>query len=528
MNLDAPDNTLLAAYATDESEAAFRAIADRHVDLVFATAWRLVGDRGMAEEISQNVFLALARKAPRLTGHKTLAGWLHRTAVLESSAKIRAELRRRRRETTAAEISLRDREGSSPLAAVMPLLDEGLMELREGDRVALILRFFEERSLKEVGVSLGVDEDAARKRVSRALQKLAEFFRQRGFALPAATGAAAVLTEGTQAAPTGLAAAVTKAGLAAGPAMGGSLASLLRYMSLGQPQVAALCLLMAVGPLVWQWRSARNAQQARTSLAAELADLQARRDALALERSALDANLQRASTAAIKAHMRFETAESIRSGRTEPPKYRWDDASPYVRVAKKDLVAMDIASVDRTGRLSPLMLQALQLTLQESGRVQTTLNQFLAGYRAAEAAASRPVAATPDDLLNQNAAETRVFEVSDLRERIIDLRADLFARLRALLAPGQFELLREGLRSWMPIDDEDRPLNSGMAIFATPHRVILQAPSTPGGSLGWSVRVPGLGMFTTQIKPGDVPTTFRSSVGDWIAMAQKATPVDQP
>ena len=530
MNLDAPDKTLLTAYAEDESEAAFRAIADRHVDLVFATASRLVGDRGLAEEIAQNVFLALARKAPRLTGYTTLAGWLHRTTVLESSARIRAELRRRRRETTAMEISLRDREGSSPLAAVMPLLDEGLMELREGDRVALILRFFEERSLREVGESLGVDEDAARKRVSRALQKLAEFFHRRGFALPAATGTMAVLTEGTRAAPAGLAAAIAKAGSAVGPAAGGSLASLLRYMSLGKPQVATLCLLIAAGPLLWQQYSNRAAEQARRRLTTELANLQAHLDALSLERSALETKFQRASTDAVKARLRFETAESIRSGRIDPPRYRWDNASPYIRVAKKDLAALDLASVDRTGRLSPLMQQALQLTLQEAGRVQSALNQFQAGYRAAEAAASRQVTVAPEDLPNRNVDETRVFEVGDLGEKIIELRGELFTRLSTLLDPDRFEMLREGLRSWMPVDDKDHALNSSQAIFAVAHRVIIHAPSTPGGMLGWSVRVPGLGMFTTQIKPEDVPGPFRSSVGDWIAMAQtpKTANVDQP
>ncbi|MDB6019271.1 MAG: hypothetical protein JWR19_3760, partial [Pedosphaera sp.] len=101
MMMGSPDNELVKAYAAEGSEAAFRALVARHVDLVYATALRQVGDAGVAEEVAQNVFMALARKAPRLGGMETLGGWLHRNAIFEGKARIRAELRRRRREETA-------------------------------------------------------------------------------------------------------------------------------------------------------------------------------------------------------------------------------------------------------------------------------------------------------------------------------------------------------------------------------------------------------------------------------------------
>ena len=97
-----PDRDLVRSYASEGSETAFRALVGRHVDLVFATALRQVGDTGLAEEITQNVFVHLARKAPALAGHETIAGWLHRSAILESKARFRAEMRRRRREEIAA------------------------------------------------------------------------------------------------------------------------------------------------------------------------------------------------------------------------------------------------------------------------------------------------------------------------------------------------------------------------------------------------------------------------------------------
>src|SRR5262245_66646714 len=118
------DRELVSAYVQEGSETAFRALVTRHVDLVYATALRQVGDAGMAEEVAQNVFVCLARKAPRLGGVETLAGWLHRTTVFESKSRIRAELRRKRRDETAAELASIQHEGASTLEALVPLLDE--------------------------------------------------------------------------------------------------------------------------------------------------------------------------------------------------------------------------------------------------------------------------------------------------------------------------------------------------------------------------------------------------------------------
>src|SRR5690606_6667145 len=139
-----------------------------------------------------------------LRGYETLAGWLHRTTILEAKARIRSELRRKQREQTAAALAEVQSEGASLLAPLVPLLDEALLTLRDSDRTALISRFWEERSLRDVGTQIGVDEEAARKRVSRALDRLAEFFRARGFALPAGISIAGLFPLATQAAPPAL------------------------------------------------------------------------------------------------------------------------------------------------------------------------------------------------------------------------------------------------------------------------------------------------------------------------------------
>src|SRR2546422_3613252 len=239
------DCELVTAYAARGSENAFRALVTRHVNLVYATALRQVGDAALAEEITQNVFIALARKAPRLAGVQTLAGWLHRTAILEAKARIRSELRRDRREEMAAEAAALEREGTSPLEALVPLLDEGLLNLRAGDRLALVLRFLEERSLRDVGLALGVDEDAARKRVSRALDRLAGFFRRRGFTVAAGAGSAALLASTAKAAPAGLTASAANAGLAAGGATTGFNLVLVKLMALTTTPTTVLCAIVA-------------------------------------------------------------------------------------------------------------------------------------------------------------------------------------------------------------------------------------------------------------------------------------------
>jgi len=210
-----PDNSLIAEFNARRSEAAFTALVRQHVNLVFATAMRQVGDAGAAEEITQNVFVALALAAGKLASHPTIAGWLHQTALNKSREWLRSELRRRKREQVAVDLDLARAEGDSVWSPLVPLLDEALLELREPDRQAVILHFMEGRTFQEVGSALGVGEDAARKRVDRCLGQLTYFFRRHGFATPALAAGAPLFALSTHTAPTGLAASAASAGLAA-------------------------------------------------------------------------------------------------------------------------------------------------------------------------------------------------------------------------------------------------------------------------------------------------------------------------
>ncbi len=213
---------LLQEYADGHSEEAFTALVSRHVNLVYSAAMRSVNNPTQAEEITQMVFVTLARKSRALRQDTVLSGWLYQTARLTASNFIRAETRRRRREQEARIQSAMNDPEPEAWTNVGPLLDEAMAQLNERDRDAIVLRFFEGKPLREVGGALGASEDAAKMRVNRALDKLRNFFHRRGITVPEAALAAAISENSLQAAPAGLAASVSAA--ASGAVQGSALA----------------------------------------------------------------------------------------------------------------------------------------------------------------------------------------------------------------------------------------------------------------------------------------------------------------
>jgi RNA polymerase sigma factor (sigma-70 family) len=221
------DMQLLQEYASGRSEEAFTALVSRHVNLVYSAALRSVRNPSQAEEITQSVFLTLARKSRALHRDTVLSGWLYQTARLTASNFIRTETRRQEREQQAHNQSTMNDSQPEAWMRVGPLLDEAMAQLSEKDRNALVLRFFEGKPLKEVGDALGSSEDAAKMRVNRALDKLRDFFHQRGITVAGAMLAEAICENSIQAAPAGLAAAVAASALQ-GAALGVSALSLVK------------------------------------------------------------------------------------------------------------------------------------------------------------------------------------------------------------------------------------------------------------------------------------------------------------
>jgi len=212
------DMELVRQYAGDGSEEAFATLVSRYVNLVYSVALRQLGDAALAEEATQATFIILARKAGSLGPKTILSAWLCRTAQYVAARAIRTQSRRQNREQELYMQSLSNppEPETSPWPDIAPLLDSAMAGLGEKDHCAIVLRFFESKDLRHIGTALGVSENAAKKRVSRAVEKLRKFFVKRGITLSATVIAGAISAHSVQAAPAALAKSVTSVAIAKG------------------------------------------------------------------------------------------------------------------------------------------------------------------------------------------------------------------------------------------------------------------------------------------------------------------------
>lgn len=212
---------LVREFVATQSEAAFGALVERHIGLVYSAALRQTNDTHLAEEISQAVFIVLARKAGKLGQDTVLPAWLYRTTRYAAADALKQQRRRQAREQEAYMQSLTENDALSRQSEataeawqqLAPLLDAAMADLGERDRAAVVLRYFENRPWSEVAVQLQLTEDAAQKRVTRALEKLRKLFAKQGVALTATLIANAVVGNSVQAAPVSM---VTKVSVVAG------------------------------------------------------------------------------------------------------------------------------------------------------------------------------------------------------------------------------------------------------------------------------------------------------------------------
>ena len=281
------DAELLLEYAERGSEAAFTEIAARYANLVYSAALRQVGSPDLARDVGQSVFTDLARKARSISkqmGENTsLAGWLYRGTRFAALMLRRGELRRQTHERQAME-QLTIAETAPDWEHVRPLLDEAMAELEDTDREALLLRYFKNEDLRAVGTALGVSEDAAQKRVSRAVERLRDLFAKRGVAAGTGGLVAVVSANAVQAAPAGLAATF------ASGALGGATATTLGIWKIMAPTkfkmaVGAVAIAAGVTTAVVIQQQARARMRAQDELSRQqseqLAKLQRENEGLA-------------------------------------------------------------------------------------------------------------------------------------------------------------------------------------------------------------------------------------------------------
>lgn len=387
MNERRTDFELLCEFVRKGDQTAFADLVRRHLDLVYATALRKVEDAGAAQEVAQNVFSALARKAWRFAADDSLPAWLYKTTLLEAREWLRGELRRRRREQTAADLgtTMKTPDEHTAFRALIPLLDEALLSLREKDRTALLLRFYESQSLREVGVALGTSEDTAQKRVAGALEKLSQFFHRRGFKTATAAVAGAALQHTASSASAATATLVANAALqSAPPALAGFSALLARVASLTKVQAAAICVVVTALPITWQWNQHRQSSQKLLEVQTQLAQAQSQYTILQtdVERLRTRASNQDASLADTTARAEQNAAAAKRfadwkeklRAQLLASDYHWSDDSPFVRIPKRDLRNIGVhAPISPPGVLKPEASELLGLTPQEREQIEATL-----------------------------------------------------------------------------------------------------------------------------------------------------------
>ena len=216
--LDATDMDLVREYAAQQTEPAFETLVNRHVNLVYSTALRRVGNPASAEEITQAVFVILARKAAKLRPNIVLPAWLHETTRYAAASFLRGEIRRRHREQEAHMQSTLQPSDAAVWDQLAPLLDEAIGRLQTNDRNVVVLHYFQNQTAREIAAALNIGEEAAKKRLTRAVGKLRLDFLKRGINVSDMALTGMVPAHSIQVASAALAKSVTVVALAKGAA----------------------------------------------------------------------------------------------------------------------------------------------------------------------------------------------------------------------------------------------------------------------------------------------------------------------
>lgn len=354
------DQQLLRDYAGRRSEAAFAELVRRHIDFVYSAALRMVRDGHLAEDVTQGVFIALAQNANRLSNRPVFSGWLHRTAQNLAANAVRSDVRRRAREQEAAAMNeLLSAESDATWEQVAPHLDAALGELSEADHDALLLRYFDRKSAREIAQILGTSEDAAQKRVNRAVERLRYFFAKRGIRVDACGLVVVISANAVQAAPVGLAVTISTtvlAGTTVATTSTGAAVNAVTITTLQKTLIAVIIVAGIATPLVVQHRAQVKLREENQSLRQQVDEL---------------------SSLVVQAE---DQSEFDRSPDPQPLTPKVQPLVPATRSLSQDSQSNNVlAWILRDGRKPPeVVADQLASYLQENGRSAASL---LAAFR---------------------------------------------------------------------------------------------------------------------------------------------------
>jgi RNA polymerase sigma factor (sigma-70 family) len=402
---DQADSQLLRAYAEHRSEPAFTELVRRHVDFVYSAALRMVCDSHLAQDVTQGVFVALANNATQLTDRLVLSGWLHRTAQNIAAQTVRTDVRRRAREQEAAAMNeLFATETDASWKQIAPHLDAALGELNDADRDAIMLRYFEKKSAPEMAGILGISDAAAQKRVSRAVERLREFFSKRNVTIGASGLVVVISANAVQAAPVGLAATISATAVLAGTAVHTSTviaATKAIAMTTFQKTLITATLAVVAGAGIYEARQAaqlreqnQTLQQLQAPLAEQLTRLQTEnerlsnqvvqaRDSQALSKAQFNELLKlRGQVAPAQANARelAKVKSTLAQQTSTMPDYLTNSMAMGMEIGKKLLVKDAQARLARMKKILSLtddQEQAISNIMQTHIQTQTQITKEL-------------------------------------------------------------------------------------------------------------------------------------------------------
>ncbi len=266
------ETRLLRQFVENGGEAVFSELVEQYGALVYGVARRQTGDHELAKEIVQNVFAILARKASRLVSNHNLPGWLHRTAVLESANACRRERTRRTHMREFQENFVLQEQGRDSWKDALPIVDAAINDLSDRDRNVILLRFFEEKSFREIGQAIGRSEDAGRKRVGKALTTLCRMLRKRGVGLSTGCLGGLLSSLSTTPLPAGTVSLISAGACQASAGVAHSVLYLNTLQTMTQTKVALTTAAIFIVPIGIQLHQLKDQREEMADLREQLLD----------------------------------------------------------------------------------------------------------------------------------------------------------------------------------------------------------------------------------------------------------------